>query len=50
MYTDELYFYTKDPKSERWVFPGEEFHEEQIKFRNQRITVYGAISSKAKFS
>ena len=49
MYTDESHFYTKNPYSERWVFPGEEFHEEQRKSGNQRISVYGAISRKAKF-
>ena len=49
VYTDESHFYTKNPYSERWVFPGEEFHEEQRKSGNQRISVYGAISRKAKF-
>ena len=43
MYTDESHFYTKNPYSERWVFPGEEFHEEQRKSGNQRISVYSAI-------
>ena len=49
MYTYESHFYTKNPYSERWVFPGEEFHEEQRKSGNQRTSVYGAISRKAKF-
>ena len=49
MFSDESHFYIKDPYSERWVFPGEKFHEEQIKSRNQRISLYGAISRKAKF-
>ena len=31
------------------VFLGEEFHEEQRKSGNQRISVYGTISRKAKF-
>ena len=35
VYTDESNFYTKNPYSERWVFPGEEFHEEQRKSGNQ---------------
>ena len=49
MYTCESHFYTKNPYSERWVFQDEEFHEEQRKSGNQRISVYGAISRKAKF-
>ena len=49
MYTDESHFYTKNPYNERWVFPGEEFHEEQRKYGNQRISVYGSISCKVKF-
>ena len=48
MYTDESHFDTKNPYSESWFFPGEEFHEEQRKSRNQRISVYGATSRKAK--
>ena len=43
------HFYTKNLYSKRWVSPGEEFHEEQRKSGNQRISVYDAISSKAKF-
>ena len=50
VYTDESHFYTKNSYSERWVFPGEEFHEEQRKSGNQWISVYGAISRKAKFA
>ena len=49
VYTDESHFYIKNPYSERWVFTGEEFHEEQIKSGNQRIRIYGAISRKTKF-
>ena len=44
VYTNESHFYTKNPYSERLVFPGEEFHEEQRKFGKQKISVYGAIS------
>ena len=49
VYTDKSHFYTKNPYSERWVFPSEEFHEKQRKSGNQRISVYDAISRKAKF-
>ena len=42
-------FLLKKSNSERWVFPSEEFHEEQRKSGNQRISVYGAISRKVKF-
>ena len=31
VYIDESHFYTKNSYSERWVFPCEEFHEEQRK-------------------
>ena len=44
VYTDESHFYTKNPYSERWIFQGEEFHEEQRKSENQIIIVYGPIS------
>ena len=44
MYTCESHFYTKNPYSERWVFQDEEFHEEQRKSGNQRISVYSSIS------
>ena len=50
MYTDESHFYTKNPYNKRWVFQDDEFHEEQRKYENQRISVYGAIWSKANFS
>ena len=49
VYTDESHFYTKNPYNQRWVFPGEEFHEKQRKSGNQRISVYDVISRKAKF-
>ena len=49
MYTDESHFYTKNPYNEVWVFQGEEFHEEQRKSENKRISVYDATLSKAKF-
>ena len=49
VYTYESHFYTKNPYSERWVFPGEEFHEERRKSENQRISVKGSISRKVKF-
>ena len=49
VYIDESHFYQKNPYSERWVFPGEEFYEEQRKYGCQRISGYGAISRKAKF-
>ena len=35
VYTDESHFYTNNPYNERWVFSGEEFHEEQRKSGNQ---------------
>ena len=40
---------TKINYNDRWIFPGEEFHEEQRKSGNQRISVYGAIQIKGKF-
>ena len=49
VYTDESHFYTKNPYNEGWISPSKEFHEEQRKFRNQRISVYSTISRKAKF-
>ena len=35
MYNDESHFYTKNPFSERWVFSGDDLHEEQRKSGNQ---------------
>ena len=48
VYIDESHFYSKNPDNERWVFPDEEFHEEQRKSGNQKVSVYGLISRKAK--
>ena len=49
MHSDESHFYKKNPYSEKWVFIGEEFHEEQRKSVDQRISVYGTYSRKEKF-
>ena len=50
MDADESNFYTKNPYNERWVFLGEELHEEQRKSGNQRISEYVAILYKTKFT
>ena len=43
VYTDESDYYKRNPYNKRWIFQGEVFNEEQRKFGNQRISVYGAI-------